>query len=247
MSRWPSRGIPVVGLLLGLLASSALYADITGTVTIQGKPNSQDETFYARANGCGESPVRKTENWKIGPKGELADVIVWIADPKFRPSATPPTAPNIQLKQIGCRYIPHVFAVQAGVPFTIINGDRTLHNIHARESAGPTKPAGADVFNFGQVTQGQSDDRTFDTPGLYTIQCEVHAWMQCWVMALASPVFAVTPAEGTFTLPFSNQLQDGDYKISAWHPKFLQPLEQTLHVKNGTAVINFQFDGTKSL
>lgn len=237
----------MLGLLLGLLTFSTLRADVTGTVTIQGTPNSQDETFYARANNCGESPNRKTENWKIGPKGELADVIVWIDAPKFNANAPAAKPPTIVIRQIGCRYIPHVTAVQAGVPFTIINGDRTLHNIHARESNGPGKPAGADVFNFGQVTQGQSDNRTFDEAGLYTLQCEVHSWMQCWVMALASPVFTTTPADGTFSLPLSGQLVDGDYKISAWHPKFAQPLEQTLHVKNGTAVINFQFDGTKSL
>ena len=169
-----------------------------------------------------------------------------IPNSSLPPRPCPPPPP-LSIKQIGCRYIPHVIAVQAGVPFTIINGDRTIHNVHAKESAGPAQPPGADVFNFGQVTQGQSDDRTFDRAGLYTLQCEVHSWMQCWVMALSSPVFDVTPAEGTFSLPLSGQLADGDYKISAWHPKFAQALEQTIHVKNGTAVVNFQFDGTKSL
>jgi len=237
-----------------LLVLSPAHADITGTITLTGKPNSKDETFIAPVRGCGDSPVRHTENWKIGPKGEFADVIVWIVDPKFNPTKVPPVVtepavppPKIEVKQIGCRYIPHVIAIQAKVPFTIVNGDPTLHNIRAKVSEGPGKPPGADVsgFNFGQVQKGQTDDKQLDQPGLYTLQCDVHPWMQCWVMALKSPCFGVTGDDGTFKV-WSNGLADGDYKIDAWHPRFAQPLEQTVHVKNGTAIVNFQFDGTKS-
>ena len=237
------------GILL-LVAMFPANADVTGTVTLTGKPNSQDETFFAKANGCGESPVRRTENWKIGPKGELGDVVVWIVDPKMglpvvsKPAEMPP--PEISLKQIGCRYVPHVAAVQAGTNFNIINGDPTLHNIRAKIYNGPGQPPGADVFNFGQGLQGQHDERSFDAPGIYTLQCDVHAWMQCWVYALASPCFDVSATDGAFKLRASGELADGDYKIDAWHPRFADPLEQTIHVKNGSAVVNFQFDGAKS-
>jgi plastocyanin len=238
-----TRELACAILLLSLAPSAR--ADITGTVTLQGKPNSQDETFVAQANGCGESPIRRTENWKIGPKGELGDVVVWIVDPKFGKIAAA-IPPEIELKQIGCRYVPHVAAVQAGVNFKITNGDPTLHNIRAKVYDGPGKPPGADVFNFGQATQGQTDEREFDDPGIYTLQCDVHAWMQCWVMVLKGNVFGVTGLDGKFKLQSSDELADGDYKIDAWHPRFAQMLEQTIHVKNGTAQANFQFDGGKS-
>ena len=146
--------------------------------------------------------------------------------------------PEIEIKQIGCRYVPHVIAVQAGVPFKIINGDPTLHNIRAKVSDGPGKPPGADVpgFNFGQARQGQVDEKQFDDPGLYTLQCDVHPWMQCWVMALKIAPASASPAtDGTFSVNGPTDLADGDYKIDAWHPRFAQPLEQIVHVKNGTA------------
>ena len=219
-------------------------ADITGTVTLKGQPNSKDETFVARANGCGESPIRHTENWKVGPKGELGDVVVWIVDPKFVPVTVNPQSQSV-VKQIGCRYVPHVFAVQAGDPFKIINGDPTLHNIRAKVYNGPGQPPGADVFNFGQGQQGQVDEKQFDDPGIYTLQCDVHAWMQCWVMVLKSASFGVTDLEGSFKLQ-GGALLDGDYKIDAWHPRFADTLEQTIHVKGGSATVSFQFDGSKS-
>lgn len=245
-----SRQGPVVGFVTFacvvclFIPASFTRADVTGTVTIQGDTNSQDETFYAKSSGCGESPNRRTENWKIGPKGELADVVIWVVDPKFSPVMENPV-PEIELKQHGCQYIPHVLAVQAGVPFKIINADPTLHNVHAREYDGPGQPPGPDIFNFGQLP-GQSDDRQFDQPGIYTLNCDVHAWMQCWVRALPNPCFAVTALDGSFTLRVGGELADGDYKIDAWHPRFADPLEQVIHVKNGTAQAKFQFDGTKS-
>ncbi len=238
----------LLGALCWLALASAGHADITGTLTLAGKPNSHDESFVAQANGCGESPVRHTENWKVGPKGELGDVVVWIVEPKISNALnmTSPPPPEIEVKQIGCRYIPHVAAVEAGTNFKITNGDPTLHNVRAKVYDGPGKPPGTDVFNFGQAVQGQTDEKEFDAPGLYTLQCDVHAWMQCWIMVLASKVFGVTGEDGQFSLRWSGYLLDGDYKIDAWHPRFAQTLEQTIHVKNGTAHADFIFDGTKS-
>jgi plastocyanin len=223
-------------------------ADVTGTVTLVGKPNSQDETFYARANGCGESPIRHTENWKVGPKGELGDVVVWMVDPKFfKIGAEIP--PEFELAQKGCRYVPHVIAVQAGDNFKITNDDPTLHNIHAKVYDGPLQPPGADVpgFNFGELPQ-QSNEREFDDPGTYTLQCDVHSWMQCWVKVIPGPhaCFGITGPDGLFTLRWSGSLADGDYQVDAWHPRFAQAVEQTVHVKNGTATVTFQFEGAKS-
>ncbi len=240
-----ARGqVGLFGVICWLALGPAGRADISGTVILAGKPNSQDETFVAKANGCGESPVRHTENWKVGPKGELADVVVWIVDPKGIPIDQISKA--ISVKQLGCRYIPHVFAVTAGQPFQILNADPTLHNVRAKVYDGPGKPPGADLFNFGQAAQGQVDEKQFDDPGIYTLQCDVHSWMQCWVMVLKNPCFDVTDLDGKFNLHLSHFLPDGDYKIDAWHPRFAQTLEQTIHVKNGTAQADLIFDGTKS-
>jgi len=247
---FPPRVFGSIFLLLVFLFPVFVRADVTGTVVLKGTPNSHDESFYARANGCGESPIRHTENWKVGQKGELADVVVWIVDPKFEA----PTAVNrpalpvseVAIKQIGCRYVPHVIAVQAGIPFKIINGDATLHNIRAKTFVGPNLPPGDDVFNFGQSYQGQTDERQFDTPGIYSLQCDVHSWMQAWVRVVDNYCFAVSDEKGAFTIQQPVGIADGDYKIEAWHPKFAATLEQTVHVKNGVGVTNFVFEGPKS-
>jgi plastocyanin len=234
------------------LAVLPVLAQVTGTVTIQGATNSHDETFYAKANGCGESPIRHTENWKIGPKGELEDVVVWVVEPKVAPTDVSRSIPATAgfIRQVQCRYDPHVIALTAGVPFQIINTDPTLHNIRAKVYDGPGTPPGADVFNFGQSYQGQTDEKQFDDPGIYTLQCDVHDWMQAWVRVFPHrddglQFFAVSGPNG-FAMADGSQLADGDYKIDAWHPRFAQPLEQIVHVKKGAGTVHFQFDGTKS-
>jgi plastocyanin len=237
------RSLPL--LLFPLLAFGAARADVTATATLTGAPASPDTTFIASASNCGESPVRHTENWKIAPKGELAEVVVWIVDPKF--AANTPAPPEPVMRQINCRYDPHVLAVVAGAPFQIVNGDPTLHNVLARVYTGPTDPPGDTLFNLGQSYRGQVSEEQFDAPGIYTLQCNVHSWMQAWVRALPTACFAVTGADGQATLQLSAHLVDGTYKIDAWHPRFAAPLEQTITVKSGTAHAAFQFQGPKSL
>jgi plastocyanin len=232
-------------LLLLVLFAATARADVTATVTIVGAPNSQDETFIASAANCGESSTRRTENWKIGKKGELGDVVVWIVDAKLAPNSPAPAEP--ELDQIGCKYVPHVLAVVAGQPFKILNSDPTLHNVLARAYTGPTDPPGPTLFNLGQSYKGQVDEKEFDDPGIYTVACNVHSWMQGWIRAFSNPCFAVTDADGKATLQLSGHLLDGTYKIDAWHPRFVAPLEQTITVKNGTATVAFVFQGSKSL
>jgi plastocyanin len=236
-----------------LAISPSVRADVTGSVTLHGTPQSKDESFYAAAAACGGSPIRHTENWKISPQGGLQDVAIWIDNPRLavplRSSPAPAAPPAMRQSQ--CRYDPHVLIETAGVPFPVINLDATLHNIRAKVYDGPGQPPGADVFNFGQSYQGQTDQQQFDTPGIYTLQCDVHPWMQAWVKVLphrddGRQFFAVTDKDGRFSIPDGAQLADGDYQIEAWHPRFAQPLVQTLHVKNGAATVTFQFEGANS-
>jgi len=241
-------------VLIGLLALGGgpfSRADVTGLVTLQGDPNSRDEVFFAGACGPNESPIRHTENWKIGLQRQLADVVVWIETPKLLPVVSnPPTAPlpPPQITQQNCDYVPHVIVAHAGESIEFVNLDPTLHNILAKVYNGPDQPPGDVVFNFGQSYKGQKDQRSFDDPGIYTLQCSVHSWMTAWVRVLPpGAIGMVTGADGKFDLPASKNLTDGDYTVLAWHARFAEPLQQVAHVKNGVAVIDFSFTGAKSL
>ena len=47
-------------------------------------------------------------------------------------------------------------------------------------------------------------------------KCDVHGWMNAWIGVLDHPFYAVTTANGTFSL---KGLPPGTYTIEAWHEK----------------------------
>jgi len=188
-------------------------AAVSGKVTLTGKPAKGDVPINAAADPkCQHGPDFKTEHWKIGPGGELGDVVVSVTN---APAGTPSTEKPV-ITQKGCKYLPHVSAVQKGQTVTIMNDDDTLHNVHAIADAGK----GKSLFNLGQPIKGMKSDKKFDEAGIVKLKCDVHPWMLSYLAVVDTPYFAVTKEDGTFTLPAG--LPDGEYTIQAWHSRFAE-------------------------
>ena len=181
---------------------------VTGRITCEGAPPrprpirmDSDPNCASQATGAMEDTVA------VGANGELQNVFVYVKDGlgslRF---PVPPSA--VVLDQKGCRYQPHVLGVQVGQAVEILNSDPTLHNIHAI-------PAANQEFNTGQPIQGMKHTHTFSTKEVMVpFKCDVHSWMRAWVGVLDHPFFAVTGADGAFSL---NGLPPGTYTLEAWH------------------------------
>jgi hypothetical protein len=116
--------------------------------------------------------------------------------------------------------VPHVFGIQVGQPLEVLNSDPTLHNIHA-------VPRDNREFNRGQAITGQRDRFTFTTKEVMVpFKCDVHGWMNAYVGVLDHPYFAVSGADGTFSI---KSLPPGTYTIEAWHEK-LGTMTQTVTI-----------------
>jgi len=86
-----------------------------------------------------------------------------------------------------------------------------LHNIKA--IAKKNRP-----FNVSQPSAGMKTTRTFTAPEvMVNLQCNVHGWMHAWVGVRPDPFFAVSGADGSFSI---TGLPPGTYTIEAWHEKF---------------------------
>ena len=200
-------------------APASASATATAGGTISGKikftgtaPRNPAIDMSEEATCKAKYPTAPTEeNVVAGPANALANVFVYVsagvpAGQTFTAPATP-----VVLDQNGCRYHPHVFGVMVGQSVEIRNSDAVLHNIKA--VAKKNRP-----FNVSQPSAGMKTTRTFTAPEvMVNLQCNVHGWMHAWVGVRPDPFFAVSGADGSFSI---TGLPPGTYTIEAWHEKF---------------------------
>ncbi len=167
----------------------------------------------------------------VGPGGELANVIVYV---KNAPP-TPVPAQAALLDQKGCKYIPHVSAVQVGQQVQIKNSDNTLHNVHAM-------PVVNSQFNEGQPVQGMVSTKKFDKvePTPFRIKCDVHGWMKSYMAVLPHSFHSVSQGNGSFSIA---NLPPGSYTLVAWHEKYGTQEQQVTVAAKEQKQVTFTFKG----
>ena len=216
-------------------AVSADAATLTGMVKFEGGAPKMANIQMSADPYCqsqhGSAPATE-EDAVVGAAGELANVFVYIKDIKgnFPAPSTPVT-----IDQKGCQYHPHVNAVMVGQPLDIKNDDNTLHNIHAL-------PVANSQFNEGQPVQGMVSTKKLDkvemTP--FKIKCDVHGWMKSYMAVMPHPFYAVSAANGTFTIP---NLPPGQYVVVAWHEKYGQQEQPVTVGPKESKALSFSFKG----
>jgi hypothetical protein len=217
--------IMVAGLAAALQVASA--ADITGTVTLKGTPpKEKDITPVMEDMNCSKlhTTVPTTHFYVVGPKGELADVIVSLQGVSGK--STGASAPPMVLDQKGCEYVPAIFAVQTDQKIMIKNSDPVLHNVHDI----PAEGSGNKEKNEAQLPNGPDLTFSFSKPeNFLKFKCDVHQWMFAWVSIFDHPYFAVSSKDGSFKIA---NVPPGKYKIQAAHRK-AGVVTQEVEVKEG--------------
>lgn len=143
--------------------------------------------------------------------------LVGVESGKDWPSAG--AAPT--LNQENCRFEPQVQAIPVGT-LDIINSDPLLHNTHGyygRRTA----------FNLALPNQGQVIPTELQRPGTVRVDCDAHGWMEGWIYVVDNPYYAVTGADGSFSIP---DVPPGDYTLVAVQP-FTGPMEVPVTVTGG--------------
>lgn len=165
----------------------------------------------------------------VSPAGELANVLVYVKDVK---GTFPKPAKALLVDQKGCKYEPRVSAVQVNQTVAIRNSDSTLHNVHGM-------PETNEQFNVGQPVP-MTSTKVFDKAELkpFKLKCDVHGWMKSWMAVLPNPFYAVSQANGTFTIP---NLPPGTYTVVAWHEKYGQQEQQLTVGPKETKALTFNF------
>jgi plastocyanin len=210
-------------------------ATLTGVVSFTGKaPEMKVPKKRKDAEFCKTKDVKYNSVLSAG--GKLQDVLVRISNDSLKGDYKAPTK-HAEIDQTDCMYSPRIQGVLAGQTIDIKNGDQTLHNVHTYKGA-------ESWFNKPQIKGSDAIAQELpDEPKVIKFTCDVHPWMRGFVVVNANPFFAVTGADGTFTI---NKVPAGDFTVEAWHPHYGLKTAK-VHVDDGKpATATFSYDGTEA-
>jgi hypothetical protein len=219
----------------GRAAPPHTAATITGKVTYTGTPPRMKPIDMAKEPFCAAlhaaAPVL-TETVVTGSGNTLRWVVVYVS--AGDQGAAAPAAEVVRLDQRGCQYIPHVLVVRPNQSLDIYNDDSTSHNIH------PLAKVNAE-WNKSQPIGAPPIHTKWEQPEFIPVKCNVHPWMHGWQLVLATSHYAVTGADGTFSL---TGLPPGKYTVTAWQEQFGTQTQDVTIGGAETKTINFVFKAT---
>ena len=161
-------------------------------------------------------------------KSGSADVVVWLTP--VQPLETPPPGHLTRLVQKDKRFSPHVVAVRVGSEIEFPNQDPFFHDVFSIYRGKP--------FDLGLYESGTSRKVRFSQAGVSYIFCNIHPEMSAAVVAVPTPYFAVTAADGTFQI---GHLPPGRYKIEFWYELVSEPdlaaLAHEVEIATGVAPV----------
>jgi len=217
-------------------ADPSTFGTVKGVVHFTGTAPARIPIDMSMDPACTLSNNPNLSETLIASGGKLANVYVYIKS-GAPASQAPAGTPAVVLDQKGCRYIPHVVAVQQGGTVNFANSDPTMHNIHTT----PTNPGNASV-DISQGPMGQTQPHQFTSPEvMLPVRCNNHPWMNAFINVAPNPYFAVTGPDGSFSI----SLPPGTYTLAAVHEKLgEQDIQITVPAKSSTKA-EFSFSASK--
>jgi hypothetical protein len=221
MLRLMLRTVLVAALVLSFLAvvPGVGAGTVTGKVVIAGPVPARAKIDVTKDKAaCEAKGPLLSELYVVNPKNKgVQNVIVWLLDASgdFKtPLPIPPAlkavkAGNIEMDQPCCQFIPHVAAIREGQGIVFKNSATISHNVHITSKAyedNPILPAGASKVVAPENLPASA------TPLL--VKCDIHPWMNAYVRIFPHPYFAVTDADGNFTI---KDAPAGRYRLVVWH------------------------------
>jgi hypothetical protein len=116
----------------------------------------------------------------------------------------------VELNNQGCRFEPHICLLRTTQSLRVKNSDGVGHNTKYNS---PNQPFNANVPVGGGITQELKLEERRPT----RYNCDVHKWMDGYLVLRTSPYLAKTGNDGTFEMKFLPA--GGALEIQIWHER----------------------------
>src|SRR5271155_3153655 len=166
------------------------------------------------------------------PETKVPETVVWLT-PMATPGDDAPAIPvvtpaqNLRLVQKNKSFEPHILVVPAGSMVEFPNRDPFFHNVFSLFEG--------KKFDLGLYEAGTTRMVRFDRPGISYIFCNIHPEMSAVVITMATPLYAISSADGQLSLA---NVPYGHYILHVWSegmgPENTQPLTREITIGDST-------------
>jgi Polysaccharide lyase family 4, domain II len=108
------------------------------------------------------------------------------------------------------------------------NQDEIYHNVFSMSDPKP--------FDLGIYKSNQIKKVTFDKPGRIDVFCSIHTKMNCIILVLENPFFAVTDKNGNFKI---SNVPAGTYNLKSWHERLPSQVKSVVVPDIGEVNVGF--------
>ena len=177
---------------------------------------------------CAASGLRVTVT--DGDGEPLADAVVTLETSDGPVPEADPTPERAVLAQRGHRFVPFVLPIRQGTVVEFPNHDDTRHHVY---SFSPAR-----TFEIKLYRGDPEKTITFDTSGVVAVGCNIHDYMQAFILVTEAPRFGRSGADGVVVFEDPGP---GERVVDVWHPwQQAEPEPRTLSAE--TTEVSFAVD-----
>lgn len=209
--RLAPTAMAAVILLNACSAGAADWGTIKGKFVYKGEPTDEPVAVTKDVEFCGPKMLTD-EAVSVGEGGALQNVFVYLVVPRGKKVEVHPDFkpgdPKI-LSNAGCRFEPRAMTVWTAEEFEVHNDDPGIgHNTNFVLAVNPdfnlTVPNDAPIK--------KKFDKTEPLPS--KVSCNIHPWMNAFVLVRDNPYMAVSGKDGSFEI---KNVPAGAQEFTLWH------------------------------
>ena len=193
------RAVTSILILNVAIAAYSHAGTISGIVHAEGKDAPTQDV------AAGKYDSRKFKFAERINYAELRDFVVYIDLPA---SAKTPRPVIKTISQKGATFTPHVSPIMMGTTIEWPNQDDIFHTVFSISEA---KQFDLELYKSPEVKRVP-----FDKPGRVDVFCSIHTTMNCVILVLENPWFALSDAKGAYSI---TNVPPGTYTLKAWHER----------------------------